>query len=68
MKLLIKVQIDDSIFVELPFECIKECGTIDFNADNVEKWMQNEEVLKQFQFIKDDTIYHAIYLLKKLKN
>lgn len=61
MKVLIKVGIDDSIFVELPFECIKECGTIEFNADNVEKWMKNEKVLKQFQFIKDETLATFVY-------
>lgn len=61
MKVLIKVGIDDSIFVELPFECIKECGTIEFNSDNVEKWMKNEKVLKQFQFIKDETLATFVY-------
>lgn len=61
MKTLIKVEIDDNIFVELPIECIRECGTFEFNADNIEKWMQNNEIQKQFQFIKDNTLACFVY-------
>lgn len=48
MKTFIKVEIDDNTFIELPIEC-------------VEKWMQNDEIQKQFQFIKDNTLACFVY-------
>lgn len=36
MKTFIKVEIDDNTFIELPIECVKECGTFVFDADNIE--------------------------------
>lgn len=61
MKTFIKVEIDDNTFIELPIECVKECGTFVFDADNIEKWMQNDEIQKQFQFIKDNTLACFVY-------
>lgn len=60
MKMTIKTEIDKNTFVELPLQCIKEVGAIDYDDAIMQKWMNEVEIIKQFQFIKDDIL--AIYV------
>ncbi len=68
MKTFIKVEIDDNTFIELPIECVKECGTFVFDADNIEKWMQNDEIQKQFHnyYALIETWIKILYVCTKM--
>lgn len=52
--------LEDNLFVELPIQCTKEVGTLEYNEATVVKWLNETDVMKQFQFINDKTL--ALYL------
>lgn len=61
MKMTIKTEIDKNTFVELPLQCIKEVGTIDYDEAIMQKWIDEVEIIKQFQYINDVVLAVYVY-------
>lgn len=61
MKMTVKTEIDKNVFVELPLQCIKEVGTIDYKEEIVVKWLDEVEIIRQFQYINDVVLAVYVY-------